>query len=455
MAARPVFGRLSTVRARTTAAACAVVGVALLLGGLLFLGVLRRSLVGDIDDTDRTRAQEVSALLRQGSLPGTLAAPRGDALIQVVDDMGAVVASSANVAAAGPIATFRPVGPGSEVRTIDRLPIADDDRYRVVALRSGRDGAPATIYVASGLGRVDDTVAAVRRILIASLPLMLFVVGVTCWLVVGRSLRSVDAIRREVADIGDGDLGRRVPEPDNDDEIGRLARTMNQMLDRLETSAERQRRFVADASHELQSPLASSLADLEIALAHPEAADWPVTAAGLVEDNHRMTKLVQDLLFLARADDGVPALPSALVDLDDVVLSEVGRVRARTRIEVDVERVAPVEVRGSPDQLGRVVRNLLDNAVRHASTRIDVEVRETPNGATLVVADDGPGVPVADREHVFERFARVDTSRSRGTGGTGLGLAIAREIVETHGGTIELEPAEVGARFVVRLPRPD
>jgi signal transduction histidine kinase len=330
------------VRARTTAAACTVVGVALVLGALVLLGVLRRSLIGDIDDASRTRAQEIGLLLRQGSLPATIAEPNGDALIQVVDSAGHVVAATENVGAHGPIATFRPRGKSAEIRTVGRLPIADDDSYRVLASSAEHEGAPATIYVASGLGRVDDSVSEVRRILAAGLPLVLLVVGVTCWLVVGRALLPVDAIRREVADIGAGELGRRVPEPRNDDEVGRLARTMNEMLDRLESSAERQRRFVADASHELQSPLASSLADLEVALAHPDAVEWPVTATGLVEDNHRMTKLVQDLLFLARADDDAAVAPRTLVDLDDVVLAEVARVRARTEVELDVGRVAPV-----------------------------------------------------------------------------------------------------------------
>jgi signal transduction histidine kinase len=227
---------------------------------------------------------------------------------------------------------------------------------------------------------------------------------------------------------------------------------MNQMLDRLQLYNDRQRRFVADASHELQSPLASSLADLEVALAHPDGIDWRDTAAGLVADNERMTRLVQNLLFLARADDPSVASPQTLVDLDDVVLAEVARVRSRTAVTLDVSRVAPVEVRGNPDQLARVVRNLLDNAGRYTRSRITVEVKRDSAEAVLVVADDGPGVAPEARDAIFERFTRVDDSRSRETGGAGLGLAIAREIVENHRGDITVEPGGDGARFVVRLP---
>ena len=280
-------------------------------------------------------------------------------------------------------------------------------------------------------------------------------VGLVSWRIVGRALRPVDDLSREVADIGARDLARRVPESAGADEIAHLARTMNAMLDRLQSSTERQRRFVADASHELQSPLASSRADLDVALAHPGATDWAATATALVADNERMTRLVQDLLFLARADDGSAQVARGPVDLDDVVLAEVARLRSRTSLTLDASRVSPVEVRASSDQLARVVNNLLENAVRYGRERITVELAAGGDDARLVIADDGPGVPPEDRERIFERFARLDSSRSRDTGGAGLGLAIAREIVEAHGGTLTLEPSEIGACFVVRLPLPE
>jgi signal transduction histidine kinase len=302
---------------------------------------------------------------------------------------------------------------------------------------------------------VRESVAAVRGIVLVGLPLLLALVAATSWSVVGRALRPVDAIREEMADISAHDLDRRVPEPESDDEIGRLARTMNATLDRLQAFTDRQRRFVADASHELQSPLAASLADLEVALAHPDDTDWPDTARELVEDNERMTRLVKDLLYLARADDGTVVAPSAAVDLDDIVLTEVDRVRAHAAVALDASRVTPVEVRGNADQLARVVRNLLDNATRYARSEVGVELSRNGSTATLAVTDDGPGIPAADRDRIFERFARLDDSRSRSTGGAGLGLAIARDIVEGHRGTVTLVPGDGRTRFVVELPTAD
>jgi signal transduction histidine kinase len=244
-----------------------------------------------------------------------------------------------------------------------------------------------------------------------------------------------------------------VPEPPADDEIGRLARTMNQMLGRLEMFTERQRRFVADASHEMQSPIASTRAELEIATAHPEATDWVATAAELLEDNLRMERLVQDLLYLARAEDPMRAVAPSRLDLDDIVFAEAARVRSRSRVLVDTSRVSAAEVRGNADQLGRVIRNLLENATRHARTRVTIELdRGDDDRIRLVIADDGPGIAAPERERIFERFTRLDSSRSRGTGGAGLGLAIAREIVEAHGGRVFVADAAVGARFVVDLP---
>ena len=311
-----------------------------------------------------------------------------------------------------------------------------------------------TIYVVASLDRVKETATAVRHLLRWGVPLLVALVGAIAWFVVGRALRPVESMRAEVAEITAQDLGRRVPVPTARDEIGRLATTMNDMLDRLQHSAERERRFVADASHELQSPLASSLADLEVALAHPESTEWEATARAVVADNERMTRLVGDLLFLAQSDDnGASQARRTLVDLDDVVREEVSRLRPPEGLTVDVSGVNPAEVRGDADQLARVVRNLLENATRYARSAITITVSTNGTGRTeLAVADDGPGVPADQRDRIFERFARSDDSRSRATGGTGLGLAIAREIVESHRGTIDLDQSATGARFVVHLP---
>jgi signal transduction histidine kinase len=269
---------------------------------------------------------------------------------------------------------------------------------------------------------------------------------------VGRALHQVDAIGAEVADISERSLDRRVSIPSTDDEISRLARLMNTMLDRLQAAAERQRRFIADASHELRTPLAAARTDLEIALAHPESTDLHETATDLLAANQRMEHLVRDLLFLAKVDEPVPRSLAVPVDLDDIVLVETARLRGNGEVKVDIGAVGAASVMGRRDELARAVRNLLDNAERYASSLVTVELISDECQATLVIADDGPGIPADDRELIFQRFARLDDARSRDSGGTGLGLAIAKEIIDVHGGTIVIDDAPQGARFVVRLP---
>jgi len=458
MAAERRVSRFSTIRARTTVAATVVVAAALVLGGVLTLLVLRRELVESVDEAATRRAQDVADLVSRNSLPHSLSAAGEEAaIVQVVDDRGDVLAATNNLAGQGPVLRSRAVH-GVEVHTVTGVPVPDerDDHFRVATVVVNAQSGPVTVSAAESLEGVSNAVEAVRKALLIAFPFMLLVVALTTWYVVGRALRPVEAIRREVDDISASDLSRRVPQPGADDEIGRLAETMNRMLDRLESFSERQRRFVADASHELQSPLASSMADLELAMAHPEVAAWEETAAGVAADAQRMTKLVQDLLFLARSDDEAARAPQTLVDLDDIVRAEVSRLSGHNGddLVVDTAGVRPAEVRGDADQLGRVLRNLLDNASRYARSRIAVTLGADGDTVRMVVADDGPGVPADLQDRMFERFTRADDSRSRDTGGTGLGLAIAREIVERHGGSIRLEANGVGARFVVSMPAP-
>jgi signal transduction histidine kinase len=269
--------------------------------------------------------------------------------------------------------------------------------------------------------------------------------------VVGRALHPVESIRARVAEIGgSGRIDRRVPEPAGHDEVWRLARTMNEMLQRLQAAAERQRRFVADASHELRSPLASLRTQLEV------SRDYAARRVGAVDDQlaevERMECLVGDLLLLAKADERRLVVRSRPVDLREVVLDEVERAGSRVRVRLDTAGVAAATVHGDREELARVVRNLLDNAVRYARDRVELSLAERNRHVELSVADDGPGVPAAARERVFERFARLDEGRARDAGGTGLGLAIVREVVVAHGGSVTVDSAP-GARFVINLPR--
>jgi signal transduction histidine kinase len=442
--------RLGGVRVRTTLAATVIVGVAIAVTAVGLILFLRRSLVEQVDEIAYARAQDVAALARQDALPAQLTVAGDDGHVtQVVDDAGRVLATTTGNGGgriAADLTVFQPVGAESTARTVDPPP-RGGSAFRVVALRTGTPHGPVTVYVASTLEPVDETTAALQRALAVGAPILLFLVALTTWALVGRALRPVDAIGAQVADISGHSLDRRVPVPATGDEISRLAGLMNTMLDRLQAAADRQRRFVADASHELQTPLAATRTDLEVALAHPESIDFRETATDVLAANRRMERLVADLLFLARADEGGARAPAAPLDLDDVVLSEAARIRGNGRLRVDTRAVSGAAVSGRPDDLGRVVRNLLDNAERYASSLVTVSLASEDGHATLVVQDDGPGIPATDRARVFERFTRLDSSRS--TPGSGLGLAIAREIILAHGGTIT---AEDGARFVVRLP---
>jgi signal transduction histidine kinase len=308
------------------------------------------------------------------------------------------------------------------------------------------------VYVARSLESVNKSTDSLERLLWWSLPALVMLVGVLTWVVTGRALHPVEAIRREVEVIGGEDLHRRVPEPTNEDEIGRLARTMNAMLARLEDATDRQRRFVADASHELRSPLTSMRAQLEVDLEHPELADWQTTQHDVLADAIRLQRLVDDLLVITVADESaLDAAHRAPVDLDEIVFAEARRVSTRNDITIDTHAVSGAQLDGNSDQLVRVVQNLLDNAARHARSEVAISLEESATHVTLCVVDDGPGIPDADRERVFERFARLDDARDRDDGGAGLGLAIVHDVVVAHGGSVSVANAP-GAAFTVVLP---
>lgn len=313
----------------------------------------------------------------------------------------------------------------------------------------------ARVLVARTLEPVSEGTSVVVVSLLGGIPILLLLVAVTTWKMTGMSLRPVERIRQQVAEISeDTELNRRVPEPTGDDEIARLARTMNTMLDRLQGSRDRQRRFVSDASHELRSPIAAIRHQIETALAHPDGTSVEALLPDVLAEDLRMQALVEDLLLLARADEHTLAAIARPVDLDDVVLTEARRLRQRGAVRVDTRDVSAGRVLGDATALHRLVRNLTDNAERHAGSVVRLGVQSQPGQVTLTVTDDGPGVPAAERAHVFERFARLDDARARDTGGAGLGLAIVAAVAGAHGGSVHIESTE-GARFVVLLPAAD
>ena len=446
--------RRGTLRGKITAVGTLAVAVGLLAASSAVASTLRRSLEQTMSRSLLVRAREVVVNRASGDrdLP---VAGEDEAVVQVVSASGVVLAQSGNLLSVKPIVGLTPEAGTSLTKRVRGVHIRDEAEqpFRLVALGAAERGGSYTVLVANNLDQVDEAVARVRFLLRAGLPFLLVLVALTIWVIVGSALRPVAAIRRQVAEISDGDLALRVSDPGTDDEIGRLARAMNEMLARLEIAAERQARFVADASHELQSPLATILADLEVAAAHPGTIPWEEAAQGVVADVHRMSELIQDLLFLARSENAGLDLETTLVDVDELVRTEVGRLRARSPGAVITSELEPIERRTQPELLGRAVRNLLDNAVRYADSEVRVVLLREASTIVLMVSDDGPGIPVDQRERIFERFARLDDSRSRETGGTGLGLAITREIVSHLGGTISIEDAGSGTRFVLTFPR--
>ncbi|MFJ8144299.1 sensor histidine kinase [Streptomyces sp. NPDC096048] len=470
---------LGSVRARATLGATLVVAVALVAAGTAVLLSLRSNLLGEAGTQAERSAREVATELAVGTPYAELSLDVDDRPVQVVDEDGGLVAASENlerISGTGVDAVKPQPAPTGDGDDDDADPDDDDsgeslepgeigerttvsdgsatidgdtEDYRFAAVPvQDRAGDDLTVYAGAPLSAEHGAVNTALTVMLIGFPLLLAVVGWVTWLVTGRALRPVAGIRREMAAItASEDLARRVPVPDTHDEVARLASTTNQTLAALETSVERQRRFVADASHELRSPIASLRTQLEVAAAHPELLDLD----GAVEDTVRLQRLAADLLLLARLDAGErPA--DARVDLAALAREEAGgRSGVSVRAEGDV--AGELTVAGSRGQLGRVLANLLDNAQRHARSAVEVSVRRDGDAAVVAVADDGEGVPAADRERIFERFVRLDAARSRDDGGAGLGLAIARDVAVRHGGTLTVHEAPAGgALFELRLP---
>ena len=477
---------IRSVRFRITMAAAVAVAVVLGVAAVALVTNQRVQLTTALDDNLEQRVDELAADIETGPVdPASFAGTNGeDRLVQLVDTSGSVVAATGNVV--GQPAIVEVPDEGQRFSSVSELAI-EDDSFRVLARRIATDRGAEVLIVAGNTDDLSESVRTLSASLALAVPFTVLVLVAVLWWLVGRTLRPVEAIRRQVADIGPGELDRRLPEPETGDEIDRLALTMNAMLDRLEDGAARERRFVADTSHELRTPLTRMRTALEVDDAGADdggagtgrsdgefgagagnGADGgggggggsddgggvpSATRASLLEEVLGLQRTVEDLLVLARTDAAPVSDERAPIDLDDIVGREVRRLRTAERVSVDMTWVTGAHLEGDRDQLTPLVRNLLDNADRHAATTVRVGCRDQDGVVVLEVADDGPGIDPADRERVFERVARLDPARSGEAGGTGLGLAIAREIVVGHGGTIEVDDAPSGgARFTVRLP---
>lgn len=425
--------------------------VALTVAGVVLLSVLYFGLLSAVDDAAASRLHDIAKALQSETTPDLdpplLATGQRIMAVQILDGAGHPVAQS-HSAPKRPLVALDTIGstPRSGMTAVG----IDDVRVSGQALEmpTGR----YVVLVGAGTEDVETTVMTVAFGLAVAAPLVIAAAALATYFLVRRSLRSVEAIRTRVADISASDLAERVPVPAHRDEIFTLATTMNEMLSRLESGQAAQHRFIADASHELRSPLSTVISALEVGVAHPDLLDDRLAVDTLLPEARRMQALVDDLLLLARADERGLALRHADTDLDDLAGSEVTRLRRETTLDVHAH-LAPTRLVADSRALSRVLRNLLDNAARHATSRVEVTVRPEDGQACLTVTDDGPGIPPADRAKVFERFVRLDTNRSREGGGTGLGLAIVCEIVAAHGGSVHIDDRSGGGTAVtVQLP---
>jgi signal transduction histidine kinase len=432
-----------TIRFRITAVAVLLSAVLLAAVSVIMIWALRRQLTDNVDEGLAQRSDTIANVVVD--FTGTELPGDEDLLVQLVSVDGAVIASSPNLIGASPIA---PLGPG--VRTIRDVP-GRSETFRVNTRQIATPAGPRLLIVGINHDDITDPVRILTRLLAVTVPAVVALLGVLTWWLTGRTLRPVETMRAEMAEISETNLGRRLREPATGDEVQRLARTMNQTLDRLEDAVRRQQRLVADASHELRGPLTRMRGELEVDLARPELADPMATQRSVLAEAIGLQRLVEDLLELARSDASATELQSAPIDIDDIVLREARRLTDRGRVGIDTTAVSAANVTGDPRQLARAIRNLLDNAERHARAAITVSLEETAGVARLTVSDDGAGIAPEQRDHIFERFTRLDEARTRDAGGSGLGLAITRDIIERHGGTIRLADG-TPTRFVVEIP---
>jgi signal transduction histidine kinase len=437
----------ASVRLRVTVVASVFVLLVTTVGSVVVVGMLSHSISHSLVDSARQDASAIHAQLRSGVTPAEAATTgRNDVVVQLLDAGGHVLASDRPERLKVPLRSDPGVTESTAVPGLH-------DTFTVVARSSAGTGEVTLIVVGRSTEQRDETRAEAAAILAVTVPLVALALALIVWVSVGRALRPVEVMRSETDSITTAHQHRRLAVPPGQDEIPRLARTLNEMLDRIDEGQRLQRQFVSDASHELRSPLAVIRQSAEVARMHPEQVGVASLADDVLAESARLEQLVTALLLLARLESG-DEIGTDVVDIDDLVLTEVARARERWSIRIDPHEVGAGRTAGSVVLLGQVVRNLLDNACRHATSTVTVALGERDDFVELRIADDGSGIAPEDRDRVFERFLRLDEARARDEGGSGLGLAIVRKIVESLRGSVEVSESESGgALFVVRLPR--
>lgn len=447
---------LTTVRGRSAWSSALVVAVALVVGAVVLLTLFANRLVDSLDRTLQQQVQDRVALIESGIAPDALTnVLQEEAFVWIGRLDGTVLAQSkAVVVLENPIPTdINSVG---EARLLveERKPNEVEVEEMEVRLASASTSDGAIVVVAGAeTESIGSTIGQLAVLFAIAIPLIVLLVALLAWRTAARALRPVDKIRAQALMVTGASLSERVPVPGGTDEIHELAVTMNDMLDRLESHERSLRQFTADASHELKSPVANLRAIVDTTTLHDAA--WPDLKATMTGETDRLRDLVDNLLFLARRGELEGQRGDlVLVHLDDILFDEAETLAAAQRVAVDISGVSPVGVRGEREPLRRMIRNLVDNAARHATSTVWLGCSLDDNGAVLLrIADDGSGIPHHEIERVFERFTRLDEARDRDGGGAGLGLAIVQQIVIDHGGTVDVNGSiHGGAELSVHLP---
>lgn len=443
-----------SLRWRVTLGATAILIGALTIAALASAGLVRRSLTQDLETTLDDRIDEVETLARAHTLPAVLE-PTGREVgqVQVISSSGAVISGTAGLAqqvrfdliAAPAVGRERAVTVNAE-----RIDGDKGERFRLVVRKISLNDQELSVWAVSSLQAATNAQRYLRNGLLLGLPLVAFLTMILISRVLDRALASVDAMRAEVDRIEMTDLSSRVTATESDDEIARLAVTLNRLLERVDQAAASQRLFAAAASHELRSPLSAIRTELEVGLAYPDRAEWPAIARDALDEIDRLELLSRELRVLTRVRDRRRS--DVAVDLAEIVTAEVRRRQPKPEVTITTS-LSDLHVMGDVDAILEVFRNLLDNAERHARTTINVTAVAQAQQVELAVANDGPPIPVDQRDRIFEPFMRLDEARSVDDGGSGLGLAIARATMIELGGTLRLadEVPGTGATFVARF----
>ena len=468
--------RLDSVRARLTLYYVSALAAALIVVGGLIYVLLARALYNRIDDNLDTLVQTTSNSLHndlsEGQLPDDAARSTAAELasrlqmLAIYDEAGRLLADEQRDddlrIVLPPLETI----PDDEILLNTVAEAGDrDDRHRLALRRLTilPSGTRYIVVAGSSMEPTDEELEALREVLLYVVPIALGVAGLGGWFLAHRSLSPVVAMADRARRMGAEDLSARLPVANPGDELGRLASTFNELLGRLEASISQQRQFMADASHELRTPVTTARTAASVALQQPHRDEHEYRDAMLIVEQQtaRLSRIVEDMFTLARADAGNYPVRRDAVYLDELMdeVVRAARVVASTKgIDIDLAiDSSPAALTGDEELIRRLVGNLLDNAIRHSprGTTVRVELRATGHGYSVSVSDSGPGIPAESQPYIFERFYRVDRARSRAVadGGAGLGLALARWVSRVHGGDLVLtRSSDSGCTFTAVLP---